>query len=163
MWLACFFQMYVFQLCQVINFGSQSTTGASSADEYGDILDGRRGYADDSKARAINESDVIILKRKDTVALHSTVADGKSYRGQYTKALAEQIHSSDGNTDIYDMHKKAADKVTTNHIGQQTPKIESTATKSLKLPKNKCKYSIYHSTIVDIPEDCPVAITVEQV
>ena len=49
----------------------------------------------------------ITLTRPHTVLLMSTVRGGVAYRGAFTGAIATQLSSSDGITDIYSMHNRA--------------------------------------------------------
>ena len=49
----------------------------------------------------------ITLTRPHTVLLMSTVRGGVAYRGAFTGAIATQLNSSDGNTDIYSMYNQA--------------------------------------------------------
>lgn len=114
-----------------------SLSQLSSSSDIEAQIDAHCGYADDVKARAIMDSDVIILQRPNTIMLHSTVADGSSLRGEYIRAIVKQIMNSDGRTDIYTMHTRAAEEVKMNQQFQtqtQTPKYESTVTKTLCLP-----------------------------
>ena len=79
----------------------------------------------------------ITLTRRHTVLLLSTVREGKSIRGAFTGAMADQFSCTDGKTDISEMFYKAAHKVT--HDDQckqinQTPVIIQTTVKKLVLP-----------------------------
>ena len=80
----------------------------------------------------------ITLTRRHTVLLLSTVREGKSIRGAFTGAMADQFSCTDGKTDISEMFYKAAHKVTHDHRCKQinqTPKCELTLDKKLVLPR----------------------------
>ena len=56
-----------------------------------------------------NKDQHITLTRPHTVLLHAT--GGVTYRGQFTGAMAEELHSADGSKDIYAMFNDAAAKL----------------------------------------------------
>ena len=79
----------------------------------------------------------ITLTRRHTVLLLSTVREGKSIRGAFTGAMADQFSCTDGKTDISEMFYKAAHKVTHDDRCKQinqTPVIIQTTVKKLVLP-----------------------------
>ena len=76
----------------------------------------------------------ITLTSPHTVLLMSTVRGGVAYRGAFTGAIATQLSSSDGNTDIYSMYNQAvtAMKADGQYI-DQNPKLEIVTNKKLVL------------------------------
>ena len=64
----------------------------------------------------------------------STVRGGVAYRGAFSGAIATQLNSSDGNTDIYSMYNQAVAvmKADGQYI-DQNPKFESVTDKQLVL------------------------------
>ena len=79
----------------------------------------------------------ITLTRRHTVLLLSTVREGKSIRGAFTGAMADQFSCTDGKTDISEMFYKAAHIVTQDDRCKQinqTPVIIQTTVKELVLP-----------------------------
>ena len=87
--------------------------------------------------RSVTRSAYNINYRRHTVLLLSTVREGKSIRGAFTGAMADQFSCTDGKTDICEMFYKAAHKVTQDHRCKQinqTSVIIQTTVKKLVLP-----------------------------
>ena len=82
-----------------------------------------------------NKDQHITLTRPHTVLLQATVRGGVAYRGQFTGSMAEELHSADGNKDIYAMFNDAAAKLREETDGDpQNPRFESVTYKTLVLP-----------------------------
>ena len=80
----------------------------------------------------------ITLTRPHTALLHSAVRGGVAYRGVFTGALADELRSADGKSDIYDIHSKACARMEKYSRGpEQVPRFESTLKKRLVLPSFK--------------------------
>lgn len=78
----------------------------------------------------------IVLTRPHTILTLSTVMGGEAIRGAFTGALAKQISTADGLTDINTMFNRAVDEMqrTEPMCVKQWPEIRHVTNKKLVLP-----------------------------
>ena len=87
-------------------------------------------------ARSVKEtSQLIHLKRPNSVVLLATVSGGTAIRGAFTGAFADEIRMTDGEKDIYSMFTAATFNMqNADDSTMQQPLIMSTLTRRLVLP-----------------------------
>ena len=73
----------------------------------------------------------IRLRRAHTALLHATVAESTARRGLFTGELSKCILNSDKPMTLPELHQQAVGNMENE---EQTPKLESTLKKWLKLP-----------------------------
>ena len=114
------FQIAIIEACQIYN-----SANASTAARFNDASRGPR-----------EDSTDIILCRKHSYLLLSSVIGGASVREAYTGALAEQFQMADGKTDIFQMTRMAKLQMQKRHpeCKNQVPETRETLMKNLVLP-----------------------------
>ena len=85
---------------------------------------------DARRALPSDDDRYIILRRPHTVLLLSSIRGGHARRGAYTDAIAEQFMIANGETDLHEMHCRAATAIQRRYPDDhQVPELRSSLTK----------------------------------